>query len=286
MEIYCRGTAKILNAETRKIHEIDSDELDFEAVDSEDLEMGLETHYEASIEHPELGFLTWSLWEYPEGSVSHRDANVGRHRLVKDFEYGLEPEMPEPDDWLNFEAPVNPYSIFKNSHEQTTALLTDHGREDGDFLLNRMVFSHQITALEAYLGDTLINEVMRDADALRRLIAEAKELVEAKYSLHQIANFPDLVQTTVRAYLRDILYHNLEKVDVLYKIALGVKLLSLAKDKPRLFKAINLRHDCVHRNGFEKDGNELKVFTKPFVHTTADLIRDFVDSVEEAVRNR
>ena len=47
-----------------------------------------------------------------------------------------------------------------------------------------------------------------------------------------------------------------------------------------------LRHDCVHRNGFDKDGNELKVFTKAFVQDTADLIKVFVENIEKAVRAR
>ena len=47
-----------------------------------------------------------------------------------------------------------------------------------------------------------------------------------------------------------------------------------------------LRHDCVHRNGFDKDGNELKVFTKTFVQDTADLIKAFVESIEKAVQER
>jgi hypothetical protein len=47
-----------------------------------------------------------------------------------------------------------------------------------------------------------------------------------------------------------------------------------------------LRHDCVHRNGFDKDGNELKVFTKLFVQDTADLIKLFVENIEKAVRAR
>jgi hypothetical protein len=41
-----------------------------------------------------------------------------------------------------------------------------------------------------------------------------------------------------------------------------------------------------HRNGFDKDGNELRVFTKTFVRDTADLIKGFVENVENAVRAR
>jgi hypothetical protein len=248
--------------------------------------MGSETHFEAIIEHPELGTVTWGLWEHPEGVENHKNTDAGHHTVVKDFDYGLEHEMPEPDDWLNYEVPENPHSIFMNSYRHTRDLLANHGSAYGDFLLNRMVFSHQVTALEAYLGDTLINEVMGDADALQRLIVEANELKDAKFTLAQIASSPDLVQSTVRAYLRNILYHNLDKVDTLYDIALEFRILKLVKNKPSLFKAVGLRHDCVHRNGFDKDGKELKVFTKAFVQSVADQIRDFVDGIEQAVRGR
>lgn len=286
MQVYCRGTARVRHAETGEIHEIDSEELDWDTVGSDERQMGPETHYEAMIEHSELGIVTWGLWEYPAGVENYQNTDAGKHEIVEDFDYGLEHEEPAPDDWLNYEAPRNPYTIFMNSYHHTGDLLADHGRAHGAFLLNRMVFSHQITALEAYLGDTLINEVMDDEVALQRLIGMAEELVGAKFTLTEIAKSPDLVQKTVRTYLRAVLYHNLAKVDVLYNIALGFRILNLAKDKPSLFKAVSRRHDCVHRNGFDKDGNELKVFTKEFVQDTADLIRDLVDSIEKAVRSR
>lgn len=286
MQVYCQGTAKIRHAETGVVYEIDGNELDWDVVDSDERQMGSETHFEAMIEHPELGTVTWSLWEYPVGVENYKNTDAGHHTVVKDFDYGLEHEMPEPDDWLNYEVPANPHSIFMNSYHHTGDLLADHGSAYGDFLLNRMVFSHQVTALEAYLGDTLINEVMGDADALQRLIVKADELRDAKFTLAQIASSPDLVKSTVRAYLRDILYHNLAKVDALYYIAFGFRILTLVKDKSSLLKAVSLRHDCVHRNGFDKDGKELNVFTKEFVQTVADLIRDFVDSIEQAVRGR
>ncbi len=37
---------------------------------------------------------------------------------------------------------------------------------------------------------------------------------------------------------------------------------------------------------FDKEGKELDVFTKAFVQETADLIRDFVVSIEKVVRAR
>ncbi|SMC34095.1 hypothetical protein SAMN06272759_101636 [Novosphingobium sp. B1] len=71
---------------------------------------------------------------------------------------------------------------------------------------------------------------------------------------------------------------------MLYDIALGIRILDLTSDKTALFAAIMLRHDCVHRNGFDKNGNELSVFTRSFVQQTADLIRALVENIERAVR--
>ena len=286
MGIYCRGKARIRHRETGQIHEIESGELGWEAVGGDQREMGPETHYEAFVDHPELGMLTWGLWEYPEGIENYQNTDVGGHEVVDDFSFGLEHEKPESDEWLDYSVPDDPFTIFMDSYSHTGDLLADHGKDHGGFLLNRMVFSHQVTALEAYLGDTLINEVMDDIAAMQRLIEQDEELVKEKFTLVEISKEPTLVERKVREHLRSILYHNLAKVDVLYNIALGIRILNETKDKASLFKAVTLRHDCVHRNGFDKDGNELQVFTKKFVQDTADLIRDFVESIDRAVSTR
>ena len=51
--------------------------------------MGSEIHYEATVEHPELGQITWGLWEYPVGIENHHETDAGAHEVVKDFDYGL-----------------------------------------------------------------------------------------------------------------------------------------------------------------------------------------------------
>ncbi|MFY1713327.1 hypothetical protein J3366_17755 [Tritonibacter mobilis] len=286
MEIYCRGVARIRHAATGEIFEIENDELDWDAVGGHERSMGSEIHYEAEIDHPELGDLTWGLWEYPIGIENHNITYVGEHEVVEDFDYGLEHGEPEFDDWLDYEAPTNPYLVFMNSYHHTGDLLADHGGVRGDHLVNRMIFSQQITALEAYLGDTLLNEVMRDKVAMQRLIDQDEDLGKVKLTLSDVSKDPDLVMRKVRTHLRGVMYHNLKKVDVLYNIALGIRILDLVADRANLFKAILLRHDCVHRNGFDKEGNPIDVFTKAFVQDTADMIRAFVQCIQQAVELR
>ncbi|EMS95904.1 hypothetical protein H009_19774 [Agrobacterium tumefaciens str. Cherry 2E-2-2] len=286
MEVYCRGTARIRHSATGEIYEIERDELDWDAVGGDERQMGSEIHYEAVIDHPELGELTWGLWEYPVGIENYHATDPGPHEVVEDFDYGLEHGERERDEWADYAVPDDPFTIFMSSYHHTGDLLADHGSDGGTHLLNRMIFSHQITAMEAYLADRLINEIDADAGAFQRLLEQDEDLAKEKFTLVDISKDPALVQNKVREHLRAIQYHNLAKVDVLYNIALGFRILNLAKEKPSLFKAVMLRHDCVHRNGFDKKGKELKVFTKAFVQDTADLIKSFVESIEHAIRER
>jgi len=283
MEIYCRGTAQIRHGETGEIYEIESDELDWDAVGGDERQMGSEIHYEAVIDHPELGELSWGLWEYPIGIENYHITNAGPHEVIRDFDYGLEHGEPEPDEWVDYSVPDDPLTVFMSSYHHTGDLLADYGGDSGGHLVNRMIFSHQITAMEAYLADRLINQVERDPEAFRRLLGQDEELAKEKFTLAEISRDPALVGKRVREYLRSIQYHNLAKVDVLYNIALGVRILNLITDKPRLFKAVLLRHDCVHRNGFDKEGTELRIFTKVFVQETADLIKTFIENIERSL---
>lgn len=96
--VYVNGTARIRHAESGEVYEIDADMLDFESVSGEERGMGPETAYSAVVEHPELGQLTWSIWEYPIGAENYRETDVGAHELLKNLEFGLENEPPDPDE--------------------------------------------------------------------------------------------------------------------------------------------------------------------------------------------
>lgn len=283
MEIYCYGTARVRHAATGVVYSISADELDWQDAGGDERPMGPAFHYEAMVEHPELGLISWGVWEYPEGAENMTESNFGQHILVEDFDFGLQHEEPEPENWLEYEPPNSPYLSFMTASAETIELLNDRGTVHGSSIINRMLFTQQIVALEAYLCDTLVAEVGRDQLAEDRLIAEADGLSDAKYTLEAIRATPDFAKTKVREYLRDILYHNLAKVDTLYRIALGFRILPLATDRDSLMRAIHLRHDCVHRNGCDKQGNKLDDFTQAYVLATALLVRQLVEAIEAAV---
>ena len=95
--VYVQGTARIRHAETAQIHEIDADQIDFEAVASDERGMGPETTYSAVVHHPQLGRLLWNLWEYPIGAENHRETDIGLHKLLENIDFGLQQEPPDDD---------------------------------------------------------------------------------------------------------------------------------------------------------------------------------------------
>jgi hypothetical protein len=185
--------------------------------------------------------------------------------------------------WVDQGIPDDPHLVFMNSYEQSMSIIVDHGSEDGSNLINRMVFAQQVGALEAYLGDTLLKGIRDSREAMMRLIAADKKLNAEKCTLADIAANPDIVVEKVTAYLRSVLYHNLQRVDCLYRAALAVRVLGEKAEKDKLFVAINYRHDCVHRNGIDKEGKRLRVFTKTYVQEIAAVMRSLVDRIEREI---
>lgn len=96
--VYVRGKVRIRHAESEEIHEISADQIEFDAVGSDERGMGPETTYSAVVRHPALGQLLWTLWEYPVGAENHRETDIGPHELLENVDFGLQQEPPDDDE--------------------------------------------------------------------------------------------------------------------------------------------------------------------------------------------
>lgn len=186
----------------------------------------------------------------------------------------------ENADWVELETTGDPYAFFNESYRQATSVLAEHGENLGAYIINRMVFAQQVAALEAYLADTLIKGVDNDPDAMQRLIEKDKDLLAERVTLAEIARNPNVLKDRVKGHLRTVLYHNLQKVDFLYRTAFDVRVLGTREENAHLLEAIQHRHHCVHRNGIDLEGNRLTVFTPQYVQLTADRMKAVVDRIE------
>lgn len=105
--IHSTGIARIRHNTTGEIFEIEAEELGWDIMGSEERQMGPENSYIAVVEHPELGQLSWSLWEYPLGMENDTETDVGPHELLENIRFGLQ-HLPNDDDREDYEPPPLP----------------------------------------------------------------------------------------------------------------------------------------------------------------------------------
>lgn len=224
-----------------------------------------------------LGGVEFHLKDHEGTSISIDVSGDGYFSQQYDQDYS---------QWLDFDAPDDPFSEYMDSFHHIGDLIADYEDHHSSEIVIRMVFVHHITALEAYLSDTLINFVQEDNSALKKLLLTDDKLRQKKFSLDQIIGKEEFVANEAKAYLRGIMYHNLSRVEFLYKAAVGIDIFDLDIERSELQKAIELRHHCVHRNGKDKDGNALKVLTREYVDKVGEIIQKFAQNINERIANQ
>ncbi len=112
MRIVYNGTAIIEHVDTGQRYEIDPEEFDWDAGSGGDRSMGEEILHVGSLSHEILGDISHTISEYPLGMQNHETTDVGRHKVIKDFDIFLEHE-PEYDE-NTFPAPEDLYKWLKN----------------------------------------------------------------------------------------------------------------------------------------------------------------------------
>ena len=137
------------------------------------------------------------------------------------------------------------YRAFKNSMDHLKAYPSDP-------LLNQLFFSHIISVMEKYLYDLFIHEISEDNKKLRRL-ANQNKFKEQKLGVafalnHSVADW--IIDT-----MKKMVWHRLNDIQILYKEVLNV---SFELELP-VIDAIRKRHDLVHRNGFDMEGNIVSI---------------------------
>lgn len=101
MPITPTGQAVIKSKDDGQIYVIKANELDWNQVSADERKMGPEIQYLGDIEHPELGPLSWSAWEYPAGMFNDSDQDINGHTLETNFTF--DPVFEPDEDWDSVE---------------------------------------------------------------------------------------------------------------------------------------------------------------------------------------
>lgn len=161
---------------------------------------------------------------------------------------------------------------------QGLIVTVDKLSEKDQNILFPMLYVNMIASMEAYLADTFIRSVLESEENKRKFVETFKDFEKEQISLQRIYEKMDGMDKFISKTLRDVIYHNLGKVKGMYKDALGVDL----GDIKELMKAVNKRHDIVHRNCKDKEGNDV-IITKTDVEELFELVKNFVDAIDVQV---
>ncbi|ADL55842.1 hypothetical protein [Gallionella capsiferriformans] len=147
--------------------------------------------------------------------------------------------------------------------------------------LYNMLYAQVVTVVEAYLSGIFIHTVINSDDLIRKLVESDPELAKKQFSLNEIFSKWNELKFIVAKHLKDIIFHDLKKIKPMYFSVLEIDF----GDIGWLFKAVLIRHDCVHRNGVDKEGNPTGIDESMII----DLIKNcasLVAAIDEQIQFR
>lgn len=185
------------------------------------------------------------------------------------------------DAYLDNVVGDDPNAVFVFALEDVDWVM-QNGIKDNQTLI-RMIFAQLFAIYETYLADRLIRLLKESDEALKSLIMSHKTWQEEPLTFKDAFDAVGVVRERVLQSLTRILYHDFSKVDPIYRAVFGAGIFHNDEDRTLLFKQVQIRHDCVHRNGKTVEGVS-HVLNSSQLHELAgamDRSRQFIEAAYE-----
>ncbi|MCF2827116.1 MULTISPECIES: hypothetical protein [unclassified Pseudoalteromonas] len=143
--------------------------------------------------------------------------------------------------------------------------------QNKDDFHNKLYLSNVISLMEQFLSSLFIFEIKGCSASLKKLANSdkfRKTTVTLPYALNS-----SIEEHLVKA-MKGFVWHNLNDAEMFYKAVLGFSF----NKSTRLINQIDLRHDIVHRNGFNKEEQEV-VVTDEKLEQCIVVVKDFITDV-------
>ena len=159
-------------------------------------------------------------------------------------------EDPEEDE-LEWEVVhSDQLEMFNKQLVEIPTMLQIDTAKSAQFSLLVMLHAHVVSALEHFLSTTFIHRVTNSDNLTRKLVETDPEFGNRKFTVNEIYAQHSNIKSTVATYLKGIIFHDMRKVKPMYAEVLSYDF----GDISWLFRAVRVRHDCVHRAGYGKEG--------------------------------
>ncbi len=187
-------------------------------------------------------------------------------------------ESKEELPWLGVDS--QRILIFRQQLKTISLLVESQFSEDVVHGLSVMLHAHAVAAAEGYLYSTFIEHVKSSDVLVRSLVESDPEFSKRTFSLSEIFTRQEVLSSEIEKYLKDLIFHNLHKTKEMHKSVLGFDFGNVSW----FFRAVAIRHHCVHRGGYDKEGNKLSI-TLESVRELASDLSDLVESIEVRVKD-
>lgn len=188
-------------------------------------------------------------------------------------EMRVEEIYPDEDyDYENYLFDLTPEQITRILDEIDSLSVATKG------FLYRQLYAGTITSMEAFLSSTLMKEVLSSNETKRKFVENYLPYRDELIPYSSIFAKMDEVENTIRQTLRDLMFHNLGKIKPIYKAVLDIDL----GDIRDIMKAVQIRHDIVHRSGKDTEG-KLHNITKDDVIKLVENVSSLMSRVSTSL---
>ena len=126
---------------------------------------------------------------------------------------------------------------------------------------SKMIYAHAVTVLEVYLEDVAKALILSSDQHLRNTITNVRPFCTEKYKLSEISFDEDGIKKFVLGKLSDSVFHNIPRALAIIGGVVEKNLIQTI-DIEDIQKVTLKRHDIVHRNGKNRDGESIDISMK------------------------
>ena len=169
---------------------------------------------------------------------------------------------------------------LKQSIEQISSLLVADIDPIHRNLVNKLLYVNIITALESFLSEAFMYTLSLKHEYLVKFVENSKAYSSEKICLAAIFNELEKIEERVKTDLVNMVWHRLDKVGPYYSCTFGITFNKHLL--PRLFQAIEKRHDIIHRNGMSKDQVQIAILQDDITDLT-NLVAQFAEEITSQI---
>jgi len=160
------------------------------------------------------------------------------------------------------------YLVAKKNLEYIKSNITD------DKYLNNLLYANIITILETYLYNLFVFLLHNDFKLLKKLTTSSKfknQKIPLKLALTNIEKY-------IIEMIKGLNYHNLSDIEPLFREVLDIKI----DYNEKIIETIDIRHNIIHRNGYDKDGKIVNISKEEFLKTI-NLFSIFILEIDKQI---